>query len=49
MCINLMDVWEGIVLPPESREIIHFVYGKGICSLHRLLKAAMPVCLDDKG
>lgn len=40
MCINLMDVWEGIVFPLESKKIIHFVYGKGICSLHRLLKAA---------
>lgn len=35
-----MDVWEGIVLLPESKEIIHSVYGKGMCSLHRLLKAA---------
>lgn len=30
----------GKCLPLESKEIIHFVYGKCICSLHRLLTAA---------
>lgn len=30
----------GKCLLLESKEIISFVYGKGICSLHRLLKAA---------